>query len=143
MPWQLLDLHSLPLLPRPKMQLPLAPSAPAFPFTNAGELCSCPAVLQSEAQSCVREVVADLAVHTDPSRELGPSQVEPLAGLPLVGKHWWSWQDDKISFKQSWKAEENLRRIPAPVLGVRLFSLSQCAGSGPEVKGVAADKKQS
>lgn len=55
---------------------------------------------QSEAQSCFGEVVADLAVHMDPARELGSVHVEPLAGLALVGKHWWSWEDDKMSFKQ-------------------------------------------
>lgn len=101
--------------------------------------------------SCVAERVrhnpasylADLAVHADPPRELGSAHVEPLAGLALVGKHWWSWEDDKISFKQYWKAEESLPRIPAPVLGVKDSSFSQCAGSGPEVKGVAADKEQS
>lgn len=27
---------------------PLTPSVPAFHFTNTGELCSCPAVLQGE-----------------------------------------------------------------------------------------------
>lgn len=74
---------------------------------------------QSEAQSCFGEVVADLAVHTDPPREPGSAHVEPLAGLALVGKHWWSWEDDKMSFKQYWKAEESLPRIPAPVLGVK------------------------
>lgn len=62
--------------------------------------------------------LADLAVHTDPPREPGSARVEPLAGLELVGKHWWSW-DDKMTFNQYWRAEESLPRIPAPVLGVK------------------------
>lgn len=65
--------------------------------------------------------LAALAVHTDPPREPGSAHVEPLAGLALVGKHWWSWEDDKISFKQYWKVEESLPKIPAPVLGVKDF----------------------
>lgn len=72
--------------------------------------------------------LADLAVHTDLPREPGFAHAEPLAGLALVGKHWWSWEHDKISFKQYWKAEESLPRIPAPVLGVKDSSFSQCAG---------------
>lgn len=63
--------------------------------------------------------LADLAVHTDPPREPGSAHAGPLTGLALVGKHWWSWEHDKISFKQYWKAEESLPRIPAPVLGVK------------------------
>lgn len=47
-PWQLVGLHSLSLLACPKIQLPVAPSVPAFHFTNTDELCSCPAVLQRE-----------------------------------------------------------------------------------------------
>lgn len=57
-------------------------------------------VADSEAQSCSGKVVADLAVRTDLPRELGSARVESLAGLALVGKHWWSWEDDKMSFKQ-------------------------------------------
>lgn len=87
--------------------------------------------------------LAGLAVHTDPPREPGSAHAEPLAGLALVGKHWWSWEHDKISFKQYWKAEESLPRIPAPVLGVKDFVFPVCWISGPEVKGVAADKEQS
>lgn len=77
--------------------------------------------------SCVAERVrhnpasdlAGVAVHTDPPREPRSARLEPLAGLALVGRHWWSWEDGKMSFKQYWKAEENLPRIPASVLGVK------------------------
>lgn len=60
-----------------------------FPLYYAGELCSCPAVLQRERHNTASDL-ADVAVHTDPPRELGSAHVEPLAGLALVGKHWWS-----------------------------------------------------
>lgn len=89
MSWQLLDLHSLSMLPCPKIQLPLTLSVAAFHFTNAGELCSCPAVLQRERHNPASNL-ADVAVHTDPPRELGSAHVGPLAGLVRVGKHWWS-----------------------------------------------------
>lgn len=63
--------------------------------------------------------LAGVAVHRDLPREPGSAHVEPLSGLAVVGKQWWSWEDDKMSFKQYWKAEESLPRIPAPVLGVK------------------------
>lgn len=39
-----------------------------------------------------------------------------------------------MSFKQYWKAKENLLRIPARAGSKILSSLSQCTGSGPEVR---------
>lgn len=39
-----------------------------------------------------------------------------------------------MSFKQYWKAEDSLPRIPASAGSKRLPLLSQCAGSGPEVR---------
>lgn len=39
-----------------------------------------------------------------------------------------------MSFKQYWKAEESLPRIPAHAGSKRLSPLSQCTGSGPEVR---------
>lgn len=39
-----------------------------------------------------------------------------------------------MSFKQYWKAEENLPRTPACAGSKRLSLLSQCTGSGPEVR---------
>lgn len=84
--------------------------------------------------SCVAERVrhnpasdlADLAVHADPPSEPGSAHVEPFAGLALVGKYWWSWEDDKMSFNQYWRAGESLPRIPAPVLGVKDFIFPVC-----------------